>query len=423
MAVFDTLVVGGGIVGIATAWRAALRGQKTLLIERFSSMLHTRGSSHGRSRIIRRTYFQDHYTRAMGDAYALWNEAQAMGKQIMRVTGGLDIGEVGNPGLAAIARGCERFGVRYEKLCAAEVRARFPLIHPSDGHEAIFSPEAGVIDADGAREALLALALRAGCELRTSTAVADIAEDASGAIRVDLVSAAEPTGASATSVQAASVVIAAGPWAPALMRRCAATRSTPWAALPLAPKKVRAMLWAPTSPEARAQVSSAPVFIDYSPQSPTYGMPDPSGLLKIASHDGPLFEDADARDEQDDEASALAVARDFIARCVPAVNGPAGPASYQHCTYTMTPDEDFILDAMPVGSGRLVLGAACSGHGFKLAPWAGEALAGLAAGDGAGSGRSWDRSELGPFRADRDFGSFAAPCIMGARAGASATRQ
>lgn len=414
---FDCVVVGGGIVGIAAAWRSALHGQRTLLLERFGSMLHTRGSSHGRSRIIRRTYPQDHYTRAMADAYELWHQAEAeAGAQIVRVTGGLDLASRGNPGLAAIARGCERFGVSHERLSASEVAMRFPLIRPPDFYEALFSPEAGVIDADGARESLLKLALRAGCTLRTDTAVVDIAEDGA-AIRLDMASASDmgSCGARVRSVQAASVIIAAGPWAPDLMRRCAATKHTPWSALPLAPKKVRALLWEPTSAKARAQVTSSPVFIDYSPAVPVYGMPDPSGLLKVAAHDGPFFRDADKRDEQDDETCALAIAGEFIGRCLPDIDRAAGPARTEHCMYTMTPDEDFILDTMQLGDGRLVIGASCSGHGFKLAPWVGEALAGLARGDKA-TGRSWHRSELGPFRADRAFGSFDAPCIMGQRA-------
>jgi len=53
--------------------------------------------------------------------------------------------------------------------------------------------------------------------------------------------------------------------------------------------------------------------------------------------------------------------------------GPA-PVRSETCIYTMTPDEDFVLDR----HGRLVVGSACSGHGFKFAPLLGEILADLA---------------------------------------------
>jgi sarcosine oxidase len=43
--------------------------------------------------------------------------------------------------------------------------------------------------------------------------------------------------------------------------------------------------------------------------------------------------------------------------------------------YTTTPDEHFILERR----GRVVIGSACSGHGFKFAPAVGSRLAALAA--------------------------------------------
>ena len=46
------------------------------------------------------------------------------------------------------------------------------------------------------------------------------------------------------------------------------------------------------------------------------------------------------------------------------------------CTYTTTPDEDFILDRI----GPVVIGAGFSGHGFKFTPVVGRILADLASG-------------------------------------------
>jgi sarcosine oxidase len=46
------------------------------------------------------------------------------------------------------------------------------------------------------------------------------------------------------------------------------------------------------------------------------------------------------------------------------------------CTYTTTPDEDFILDRI----GPVVIGAGFSGHGFKFTPVIGRILADLATG-------------------------------------------
>jgi len=51
------------------------------------------------------------------------------------------------------------------------------------------------------------------------------------------------------------------------------------------------------------------------------------------------------------------------------------PVHAESCFYTTTDDERFILER----HGRIVVGSACSGHGFKFAPAVGKQLAALAA--------------------------------------------
>jgi sarcosine oxidase len=53
------------------------------------------------------------------------------------------------------------------------------------------------------------------------------------------------------------------------------------------------------------------------------------------------------------------------------------------CLYTMTADEDFVLDR----EGPVVVGAGCSGHAFKFGPLLGDMLADLALGKDTGIGR------------------------------------
>ena len=62
----------------------------------------------------------------------------------------------------------------------------------------------------------------------------------------------------------------------------------------------------------------------------------------------------------------------WVAEHVPLAD--PGPVETQTCLYTTTADESFILERR----GRVVVGSACSGHGFKFAPAIGARLASLA---------------------------------------------
>jgi sarcosine oxidase len=66
--------------------------------------------------------------------------------------------------------------------------------------------------------------------------------------------------------------------------------------------------------------------------------------------------------------------RTALAAHVPSADGALLDA--QICRYTMTPDEDFILDRLP-GAPAVIVASPCSGHGFKFAPVVGDIVADL----------------------------------------------
>ena len=76
MSSYDVIVVGLGGMGSAAARHLAARGKRVLGLERFTPA-HDRGSSHGGSRIIRQSYFEDPaYVPLLLRAYELWAEAE-----------------------------------------------------------------------------------------------------------------------------------------------------------------------------------------------------------------------------------------------------------------------------------------------------------------------------------------------------------
>ena len=77
-------------MGSAAAYHLASRGQRVLGLEKFTPA-HDKGSSHGGSRIIRQSYFEDPaYVPLLLRAYELWEKlAKDSGREVYRVTGGL----------------------------------------------------------------------------------------------------------------------------------------------------------------------------------------------------------------------------------------------------------------------------------------------------------------------------------------------
>jgi len=86
-----------------------------------------------------------------------------------------------------------------------------------------------------------------------------------------------------------------------------------------------------------------------------------------------------------------ALLRVCLARYLPQANGPV--MTLRTCLYTNTPDEHFIIDALP-GNQEVIVASPCSGHGYKFASVIGEILADLAT-----TGKS--RFDLSMFRLSR----------------------
>ncbi|MGO3432384.1 MAG: FAD-dependent oxidoreductase, partial [Cellulosimicrobium funkei] len=110
--------------------------------------------------------------------------------------------------------------------------------------------------------------------------------------------------------------------------------------------------------------------------SGVYGLATPGEGVKVGFHGvGPVV-DPDRRSYRP-EPGRLAALRDYVRTWLPGLDPDAYvPVS---CTYTTTPDHDFVLDRR----GPVVVGAGFSGHGFKFAPAVGRVLADLATAPGA----------------------------------------
>ena len=125
-------------MGSSAAYHLAARGQSGCSGWR-SSAAHDRGSSHGGSRVIRQSYFEDPaYVPLLLRAYELWEKlAQDTGREVYQLTGGDGSGSR-QPHRRRQPCAAPRSGsLRVRDLDAVELRRRFPTINPSRGTGAI----------------------------------------------------------------------------------------------------------------------------------------------------------------------------------------------------------------------------------------------------------------------------------------------
>ena len=313
-------VVGAGVMGCATAWALRERGAEVSVHEQFG-LDHARGSSHGRTRIFRVSYPDPSWIRLAQEARAGWLE--------------LDPGLLGLYGLVELvadpeqtsARALDECGVQYRLLDRDEARALGASL--PDGWSALHLADAGVVFADRARHAFLDAA---GVDVETNRRIESVDE-----------------------LDADVVVVTAGSW----VRDFAPD-------LPVTVTRE-------TLAYFRREGQPPPSIVELNPETGGHGMYslyDPVHGLKAGAHHAGVEADPNAAGEPD--PAVVERISNWVRERFPDVDPE--PVDAQACLYTTTRDEHFILERR----GRVVIGSACSGHGFKFAPAVGRRLAELA---------------------------------------------
>ncbi len=361
--IYDVIVVGVGGMGSAAAWQLARRKQRVLGLERFD-IPHAMGSSHGISRIIRLPYYEDPaYVPLLRRAYELWQEIEReSGKEVLVTTGSLDAGPEHGALFQGSLSSAKLHDLPHEVLSGAEIKARFPAYHLSEGTRAVFQPQGGLVASERAIVAHVRAAQEAGAEVHARERVLHWSASASG----EGVTVTTDRG----SYRAARLILAAGAWAGEL--------AAPLAKLAIPERQVLAWLQ-PTEPALFAP-DRFPVFNLEVEEGRYYGLPVyevPGFKFGRYHHRGEVGAPDQVRREPDAEDERLL--RAFAKRYFPAGNGPT--MALRDCMFTNTPDEHFILDHHP-DHPQVVVASPCSGHGYKFCSVVGEILADLVTGDG-----------------------------------------
>ncbi|KAM6970250.1 peroxisomal sarcosine oxidase [Aplochiton taeniatus] len=373
---YDCIVIGAGIQGSFTAYNLAKNNQRTLLLEQFL-LPHSRGSSHGQTRIIRKAYEQDFYTQMMEECYQLWASLEAEARVTLFSRTGLLVKGPEDDGDFQLFRATlERNQVPTETLGPEEFSQRLPQFNLLPGERAVIDTTAGVLYADRTLRALQGVFQRLGGILKDGEQVTDIQPGSPVTVTT-----------SKGVYRAERLVVTAGPWANVLLHHTGLT-------LPLQVVKINVCYWKEKVPGTYGINSLFPCFIQTGvewAQYHFYGLPSNEypGLVKICYHMGSETE-PDQRDRQAGQTDVQLLCR-FVAHYLPGLEPE--PAVVESCLYTVTPDHHFVLDRHPNYS-NIVIGAGFSGHGFKFGPIVGKLLYELS----QGQVPSYD---LSPFKIQR----------------------
>jgi sarcosine oxidase len=357
---YDVIVAGLGGMGSAAAYHLAGRNQRVVGLERFYPA-HDRGSSHGRSRIIRQAYFEGaEYVPLLLRAYELWELLEEeTGQELMTLTGGLMIGREDGELVSGSVASADEHDLPYELLDAGEIRRRFPAYAPDPETVALFEEKAGFVRPEETVKAHLDRAASLGAELRFEEPVLSWEASEEG-VRVETPQA---------SYEAERLVISPGAWAPRLLADLG---------LPLEVTR-QVMFWfEPAGGLDRFRPDLFPIFI-WEPDDGNmfYGFPaqdDDRGVKAAFFRAGGAPTDPETVDREVREKE-IEFLRGYLAGHVPDLAGRCLDA--RACMYTNTPDEHFVISPHP-DHPRVTIACGFSGHGYKFCSVVGEVLADLA---------------------------------------------
>ena len=314
-------------MGCAAAWALSERGADVTIYEQFDTE-HTRGSSHGRTRIFRLAYPEPHWVELAEEALAGWRELeQRSGARAARAPRARRALHERRGDVAAT---CWRRAAS-STACSSADELHAHGVELPEGWVALWQP----------RRRCGARGRRAARVPRASRSPVDDKH------RVE----------SLDDIDAEVVVVTAGAWVTKLVPD-----------LPLTVTRETVAYYARDG----APMPSVVELNDETRHHAMYALHDPLYGMKAGAHHGGHVADPDVEEPAD--PALVERISGWVRRTIP--RRRSEPVAAETCLYTSTEDESFVLERR----GRLVVGSACSGHGFKFAPAVGRRLADLALG-------------------------------------------
>ncbi|NRF92480.1 N-methyl-L-tryptophan oxidase [Paenibacillus frigoriresistens] len=352
---YDVIIVGAGSMGMAAGYYLSLEGKSVLLLDSFNPP-HDRGAHHGDTRIIRHAYGEGtSYVPLALRAQKLWFDLeQQSGRKLFYQTGVLNVGTRDSTFIQQVISSSEAYSLPLQTVDSSKTHTRWPAISLPEGYVGCFESDSGVLKSEECIRAYRELLERQQVNILTNTSVQELTIDSAG---VTVQTADE-------SYKGRALIVTAGAWSSKLLPLM---NIHP----PLVTKR-KTFAWFEADDFLFGE-DRFPAFTYETSLGHYYGFPSMGGAgLKVGRHDGGLrIHPDEAISEfgalQEDEEDL----RMFLSRFMPLANTKLRKG--KTCTYTLTPDENFIIDSHPEYP-HIAFAAGFSGHGFKFSSVVGEIL-------------------------------------------------
>ncbi|MFW0782931.1 FAD-dependent oxidoreductase [Gordonia sp. CPCC 206044] len=349
------LIVGGGLEGLAIAWSLADQGvTDVLVVERDTLCSGMTGKSSG----VVRCHYGNPSLAAMSwygvDVFSRATELFGDDMAFQQCGYVVGVAENNIAPLEANVAMMQGLGIDVSFIGHDKMAELWPGLHLDDFAAFAYEPLGGRGEAYMAGMAFAASARSLGVKVRQSTPVARLLQDASGRVMGAQM-------ANGDTVHADTVIVAAGPWTPAL---------TQGVGVPVDVRAQRAQLVLVDQGTPTPQV---PVLSDLAGLSYICREPNGELLMGNSDHSAPQYIDPDDYVNRADESTVDKVVMKAMHR-LPDMPDPRITSSYVGA-YDVTPDYNPIIGPAPVDG--LFLATGFSGHGFKISPAVGKLVADL----------------------------------------------
>jgi monomeric sarcosine oxidase len=350
----DVCVIGGGVMGVATAYAVSIMTEKRILLVDRYGVGNDYCSSNDVNRVFRYSYGNDqYYTKMAVESLRLWKEMEKKtGQKLLVPTGLLMLdGEDrhANKFNESSFKTLTNLDLGAELYEGADLKKHFPQFRASRG---FFDPHGGVLLASRSLETFASQAAARGVRILERQATGF--REKSGL---------EIETSDGGKIRAQKLVLTVGAWSASFLKD-GLTR--------LSPMRQQLIYLKPSGDIEKFRPSSCPVFFT----DHHYGLP-------AVGIDGVKISNKELIDPVDPETAKRSVDREQIEQCrlacrrfIPEL-ADGEVVRTKVCLYDMTENSDFVIDKDP-DDANVVYGYGFSGHGFKFAPLIGKLLAELA---------------------------------------------